>query len=218
MKNPIRLLILFTSIATIVLFFQNCGPSKLSGSSSSQSTDQASALPSSSADPTTPNVTTSPTPPPPNVPKEKLSVEAETFTINTSGGQVSTASACIILQTSPVVNPTTMGACLWGDQDVNMGSYGDFMVNIKTAGEYEFKIFAAGGFAAGQWPKMEVIVDGTLLGMQDVITRNPADFYLFTKILSAGNHQIRISFTNDYYVPNVEDRNLFVDKIELNQK
>ncbi|QDT40669.1 hypothetical protein Pan241w_07270 [Gimesia alba] len=90
-------------------------------------------------------------------------------------------------------------------------------INLKQAGQYEFRI-VAGQTPAGKDPaKMEVKLDGKLLKTFDVkANRSVPKTFTFPKAISLpkGKHVLSISFLNDFYdpkgPPKKRDRNLYV--------
>jgi len=90
-------------------------------------------------------------------------------------------------------------------------------VAIETAGQYLIRVRAwekAGGSEAAH---AIVAVDGMTLETFSVsATQSTPGTYETMATLAAGNRQITIAFDNDHYVPEtVEDRNLYVDFLEL---
>gem|GEM_PF-1368037 len=77
-----------------------------------------------------------------------------------------------------------------------------------TAGTATITVRAHGSSAAGVWPHMVVSVDGVPVGNASVSSATDADFS-FPATVTAGNHEIRVTFDNDA-VLGAEDRNLFV--------
>ncbi len=84
-------------------------------------------------------------------------------------------------------------------------------ITVTQAGTYLFNVSAKGTPLAGGWPQMSLKIDGRV---QDFITvsTNQLAFYTLSADLTAGTHQLAISFDNDAYAP-PEDRNLFLDEI-----
>lgn len=81
-----------------------------------------------------------------------------------------------------------------------------------TAGPRQIKVRAAGQNGNG-WPNMQVRVNGAVIGNVTVSTAAWTD-YTFSYNATAGNADVRIYFTNDYYQAPI-DRNLFVDKVTI---
>ena len=84
-------------------------------------------------------------------------------------------------------------------------------IAIRQAGTYLFNVSASGTPALGGWPQMSLKIDGRA---QDTVTvpTNQLAFYSLSADLTAGTHQLAISFDNDAYAP-PEDRNLFLAQI-----
>lgn len=82
-----------------------------------------------------------------------------------------------------------------------------------TGGQQQIVVSAAGAFAGGQWPRMEVRVGSTFVGNVEVNSATWAD-YPFTFAAPVGSAQVQVRFTNDYF-QNGADRNLFLDKVTI---
>jgi hypothetical protein len=84
-------------------------------------------------------------------------------------------------------------------------------ITVTQSGTYLFYISAKGTPVANGWPQMSLKIDGKA---QDSITEptNQLSFYTLSADLTAGTHQLAVSFDNDAYAP-PEDRNLFLDEI-----
>jgi GH35 family endo-1,4-beta-xylanase len=118
-------------------------------------------------------------------------VEAEEATVKTTGG------------------PIDDGWNLW-----SYGTLGEYF-RIKSAGLHEVKIHAYGSPLEGIWPLMVLNLDGVATGKAQVVTKNSLTNYTFQVELTPGVHFIGGIFLNDAYNPGVEDRNLYIDKIEI---
>jgi hypothetical protein len=114
-------------------------------------------------------------------------IEVENMPIHTSGGA------------------STGGWLLWANGYVAQD------IVASQPGTYLFNVLASGTPALGGWPQMSLKIDGRV---QDSITvpTNQAAFYTLCADLTAGAHQLAISFDNDAWAP-PEDRNLFLDQI-----
>ncbi|HWH69926.1 MAG TPA: carbohydrate-binding domain-containing protein, partial [Candidatus Sulfotelmatobacter sp.] len=84
-------------------------------------------------------------------------------------------------------------------------------IAITQPGTYLFNVLAKGTPALGGWPQMSLKIDGRAQDLVTVATNQPTSFTLSAD-LSAGTHELAISFDNDDYAP-PEDRNLFLDLI-----
>jgi len=107
----------------------------------------------------------------------------------------------------------TVGARIRGGWNLySNGRLGDF-VRITKAARYEIAVRAHGSPAKGVWPRMALLVDGQT---RKAVTVDRKDFteYSFKVELSAGPHAIAVAFTNDAVIGR-EDRNLYLDKIEI---
>lgn len=85
-------------------------------------------------------------------------------------------------------------------------------ITVTQPGTYLFDVLASGTPAFGGWPIMPLRINGRPVDNVVVPTNQPA-WYTLSSDLSAGTHQLAISFDNDAYNPPYEDRNLFLDKI-----
>ncbi len=74
-------------------------------------------------------------------------------------------------------------------------------------------VHARGSVAANVWPNLRLSVGGTVIGN---VTVNTTNFraYSFSYTANAGSAEIRVQFTNDLN-QNGQDRNLYVDRVEL---
>lgn len=82
-----------------------------------------------------------------------------------------------------------------------------------SGGSAEIAVVARGKAANGVWPHMVVRVGGVVVGERDVDTTEWSTYSIpFTT--TAGAKEVRVSFTNDYYVP-PKDRNLYVDAVSV---
>jgi hypothetical protein len=89
-------------------------------------------------------------------------------------------------------------------------------IEFPEDGRYLFKVLAGGTPLDGGYPQFELAIDGQVIGRQSLTTE--ALSYYFTEAeVSAGLHEIALSFINDAYAP-PEDRNLFVDRITIIMK
>jgi hypothetical protein len=79
---------------------------------------------------------------------------------------------------------------------------------------YRFEVTAKGELALGIGPEMELMIDGETVGSVEVAYDTPST-YTFEIEVTAGSHTVSIGFYNDYYDPEGEDRNLYVDKVGI---
>jgi hypothetical protein len=93
------------------------------------------------------------------------------------------------------------------------GASAEFAVDIPKRDKYVLCVQARGQYAAGEWPVMEVLVDGMPLG------ETPVDgpywgFYEAGLTLGAGTHNIKTTFRNDYYDASTDSgRDLLVNRL-----
>ena len=96
-----------------------------------------------------------------------------------------------------------------------MGTNGN-MVTRQTfakSGRYQFRIRASGTPAEGKLPNVALFVDGKRVGNADLVRTTWHTLVLEAEV-SAGEHEIGMSLTNDLYRP-PEDRNLQVEWLEI---
>lgn len=96
-----------------------------------------------------------------------------------------------------------------------LGSNGTILgrVRFAEAGKYEFVIRASGTEAGGELPKIRVGLDGESIG--EVQLEKPGWQPLRLQAsLAEGEHEISLSFTNDYYDPPA-DRNLRIQSLMI---
>ncbi|MFQ6133773.1 MAG: carbohydrate-binding domain-containing protein, partial [Armatimonadota bacterium] len=96
-----------------------------------------------------------------------------------------------------------------------LGSVGSVEGQIRCAkgGDYEMSIVAKGTPAAGEYPLVEVQLDGRDVGSVQLASTGWQGYPL-TITLTEGDHTITLSFTNDLHQP-PEDRNLWLDRLEF---
>jgi hypothetical protein len=80
--------------------------------------------------------------------------------------------------------------------------------NISTSGDYLIEIEARGDLAGSEAPNMKVEIDGKTQNI--AVTSNVYNKYQLRFSLSSGLKDLKISFTNDYYVNSSQDRNLII--------
>jgi hypothetical protein len=99
--------------------------------------------------------------------------------------------------------------------DCNGSIYGT--VNFPPGnGSYQISITAAADLVPGLSPDAQVSIDGTVIADLSVMTREFSTFTQNNVSVTAGNHALSISFTNDYYNPGAnQDLNLYVQSITI---
>ncbi len=90
--------------------------------------------------------------------------------------------------------------------------YVETEVEVARAGRYRIEIIAGGSQAQGIYPAVEAALGDSLLGEVQTTSAGPNSYFLQAE-LPAGVHNLRLSFTNDFYQPPGEDRNLVLDKV-----
>ena len=100
----------------------------------------------------------------------------------------------------------------------NLWSNGFIAHDVTISGDKRWlaiEVVAAGAFAGGDWPKLQLLIDDVLIGEQTVAHARPRTYH-FVAPLSAGNHTIKLAYPNDFFDPATkEDRNLIVTKFLL---
>src|SRR5262249_47568778 len=105
------------------------------------------------------------------------------------------------------------GSAITGGWNLWSNGYVSTMHTIAAAGQTTITVTASGSSAAGVWPHMVVSVDGAPIGSASVSSSSWSD-YTFPLTATAGAHEIRVTFDNDY-CSTTEDRNLYVAKLTV---
>ena len=121
-----------------------------------------------------------------------ITLEAETMPVKTKGGL------------------TSNGWNIWSN------GYIEETVAFPSTAMYEFEIIAKGSYADGAWPNMQLRIDQETISNTTVNSNSWTSFVIQADV-TGGNHAVAVAFTNDYYNPGVEDRNLYVDKIIIRE-
>jgi len=123
----------------------------------------------------------------------EILVEAEDMPIKTTGG------------------PTSGGWNIW------INGYIEGPVDFPATGTYRFDIRARGQSAQGVWPNMQLRINQST---KVSFTVNSESWVVYTTSItvSQGSRNVAIAFTNDFYNPPTEDRNLLVDKITITKQ
>jgi PKD repeat protein len=88
-----------------------------------------------------------------------------------------------------------------GDADVcgwNLWSNGFVAHDVKIDGErrwFVIDVVATGSFAAGEWPKLQMLIDDEMIGEQIIASAKPQT-YRFLAQLSAGAHTVKLALPN----------------------
>lgn len=99
----------------------------------------------------------------------------------------------------------------------NIHSNGYISFNHAFAGGQQEVVILAAGQNANGWPRMRVIIGGQVRYDVDVahpVSSGTYGEYRFTYPATAGNAEVQIHFTNDFFQSPL-DRNLFIDKIAI---
>ncbi len=124
------------------------------------------------------------------------------------GGAVCVAASYEAESMAHSTGGTTSGGWnLWTNGDVSAKS-------TFVAGPTHITVSAKGEAALNVWPHMVVSVDGAQIGQATVSSSSWAT-YSFAYAATAGSHDLKVSFDNDYYAWAGQDRNLLVDKVTV---
>jgi hypothetical protein len=113
------------------------------------------------------------------------------------------------------------GGGLYGGNAWNLSSAGSVQgsVSITTEGSYAIRVRAFQQAGGDEAAKMKIFVDnpdGAGIATVDVTaTESAPEMYEATTTLSVGTQLVGAAFTNDFYEENVADRNLIIDRIEV---
>ncbi|MBM3889220.1 MAG: hypothetical protein FJ388_08855, partial [Verrucomicrobia bacterium] len=101
-----------------------------------------------------------------------------------------------------------------GPDGLYMGTNGKIMATVRVAqaGAYVLSLVGDGTPAQGQFPIMEVALDGRKLGRVELASLTPAAHSLEVE-LPAGQHELSLEFVNDLFAGG-EDRNLRLHAVE----
>ena len=89
-------------------------------------------------------------------------------------------------------------------------------ITFDSPGKYEIQVEAYGDQAGDEPVKMGLRIDSKQIRTIDVeATETKPGKYTTEGRVSAGEHEIAVSFLNDYYVPNRADRNMIVNSITV---
>lgn len=100
---------------------------------------------------------------------------------------------------------------------LTLASRADVWVDYEApiSGEYEIDVRAKANQFRKELAKMELRVDGKVIRTFDVKGEMKSDDYVHKMQLAEGRRKILVTFTNDEYVANKGDRNLFVGRFAI---
>ena len=87
------------------------------------------------------------------------------------------------------------------------------LVHFAKTRTYHFAVSASGTEAGGEFPNIDVSIDGAKIGSA-MLARPGWQTLRLAAEVSAGEHKVQLSFTNDFYDPPA-DRNLAIDRVEI---
>jgi hypothetical protein len=123
----------------------------------------------------------------------------------------------ILLQAEAMVPQTGQANYMASDSYAYLGSNGTLLgtVDVPTAGQYQIGILGYGTKALGQYPVLQVYLDGALLGSAEIAS-DSWGYQALEATLPAGEHSLALAFVNDYWDPSAGlDRNLWLDLVRL---
>jgi WD40 repeat protein len=93
----------------------------------------------------------------------------------------------------------------------------EFTFDVPQDGEYTFRVRAYGKQTGNEPAKMSYIFDGKLIHTFDVtvVAQRPKRYSLSVNGIRQGRHTFRIQFANDIYISPTQDRDLFIDYLEI---
>ena len=103
------------------------------------------------------------------------------------------------------------------DQGVYLGNtaWAEGEVRFAQDGRYSIVLEARGTQADGEFPEIELYVDGELVAAQHLRAAGWQDL-VFEADIGAGERTIRLRFTNDFYDPAMHlDRNLWIRRMGI---
>jgi len=86
-------------------------------------------------------------------------------------------------------------------------------IEVVRGGRYALELTGWGTPAAGEFPIVEVALDGQVIGRATIASTTAAAHRLGEADLPQGVHQLTVRFTNDLYSP-PEDRNVWLDALK----
>ncbi|MBI3321452.1 MAG: hypothetical protein HYZ91_04200, partial [Candidatus Omnitrophica bacterium] len=117
----------------------------------------------------------------------------------------------VTLEAETMLTKTT-GGIMTGGWNLWANGYVEDLVQFPNAGDYEFDVVANGTFGGGDWPRLEIRIDGQPVASTPANTTTWRTFPV-RAVVPAGVHRVAIAFTNDYWRSPSDDRNLYVDKV-----
>lgn len=123
----------------------------------------------------------------------------------------------------PITSGVTIQAETMDIEEVHLGSkeghyyafytqgYIGTTINFLNSGEYTIRIYGWADIVNGEGALVAVLIDRKSLGIVEVRSTGVYEVDIYVE---KGIHEVGIAFTNDYWDP-PEDRNLYVDKIEI---
>lgn len=88
--------------------------------------------------------------------------------------------------------------------DVDFAATGDYVIGVRAHGTPAFGVF----------PIAQILIDDEPLGAISVTSKDWGEFAISGRV-EAGRHKVTVAFINDGSNPPREDRNLYVDKVQI---
>lgn len=107
----------------------------------------------------------------------------------------------------------TSGGQIGNNWILNSSGYVGEYLQFATNSNYTVSLSASGTAAGGQSPMMSLVVDGATVQTWNV-TPGTFNTYTFSLNISAGTHELKAGFINDYQDA-ISDRNLYVDWLKI---
>jgi hypothetical protein len=103
-----------------------------------------------------------------------------------------------------------------GEMGGNLYRSSDCRVVVDLpAGDFVFRFSARGIQALDEWPYMQILLNGEIIG-GEWVSSSIWDPYVFKQKLDGGRYLISVEFINDYFrEETLEDRNLYVGDLEI---
>ena len=94
--------------------------------------------------------------------------------------------------------------------------YVETAFECAATGTYFFSLVAGGTPAEGEYPIIEVRIDGELAGSV-TLASEALSSYPFEATVTEGRHDLRLAFINDRHAP-PEDRHVAIDRLEVSAR
>lgn len=137
------------------------------------------------------------------------------------------AVACVGTRAASICKGPPMHAAIGGASEC--ASAGEYFVNwggyvvgeigsvdhAFEPGDYQITVVAAGEYGGGAWPDFTLIVGGSELGTETATSVSWQTYTFDFTVETAATLSIAVLFENDHYTDDTDDRNVFIDSIEV---